>query len=339
MYAYKTTEPAQDIRVWLNIVIVAWRGGGELERAVSGLLEKWPCDSLGSVIITVVDNGGNDEAFGAITTRYSHKTTTAILRVVGDATNLGFAGACNLGALAVGSKYTIVMNSDVYADASDLIQLVRGLEENPKVKVVGPQFIRENGEIWRSCTYSPTIYSLIFAPIFGPAWAGIARSGRFMSDWDHAEQRQVDQVIGALMCFRTSDFSALGGFDEQFFVYYEEVDYCFRVKAGKGQVLYYPASRVIHVGGASSGSDIKRRVFYGLRSRYLYSRKHFGATVGIAVASTSVVAEAVAKPLVSISRGRARLGLSGLRGALKFIRWLLGYAFNPSARASAARSE
>lgn len=96
-----------------------------------------------------------------------------------------------------------------------------------------------------------------------------------MRDFSHASIKEVDQVMGAFFLIRTKLFNQCKGFDERFFVYYEEVDLSKRVSQLGYKSVFLPNSNAFHVGGGASRNVKATRLFYSLRSKYLYTTKHF----------------------------------------------------------------
>ena len=107
----------------------------------------------------------------------------------------------------------------------------------------------------------------------------------FVSEWAHDETREVDQVMGAFFFVRRSVFEALGGFDERFFVYFEDMDFAVRARERGWRSVYLATAQAFHRGQGTTERAVPRRMFYFARSRILYARKHFG-TLG----ATSVIA-------------------------------------------------
>jgi GT2 family glycosyltransferase len=96
-----------------------------------------------------------------------------------------------------------------------------------------------------------------------------------MLEWDHADTRRVDQVIGAFFMIRRSVFEALSGFDERFFVYFEEVDLAFRARQAGWNSVFLADASIYHKGGGTSEAVKDLRLFYSLRSRLQYGHKHY----------------------------------------------------------------
>jgi N-acetylglucosaminyl-diphospho-decaprenol L-rhamnosyltransferase len=103
----------------------------------------------------------------------------------------------------------------------------------------------------------------------------VARLGHYMREWDHGDTRVVDQVIGAYFMVRREVFEQLQGFDERFFVYFEEVDLAMRARTAGWSSVYLAAAQAYHKGGGTSDQIKAHRLFYSWRSRLQFGRKHF----------------------------------------------------------------
>jgi len=148
-----------------------------------------------------------------------------------------------------------------------------------------------------------------------------------MTDWDHVETRQVDQVIGAFFLVRRSVFEELQGFDERFFVYFEEVDFSRRAQQKGWQSFYLADTQAFHAGGGTSGQVKAKRLFYSLRSRTLYSFKHFSLVNAVTVLLATLCAELFSRSLLAIVRGSGA-SIKDVWGAYwMFITWLRVWFF------------
>ena len=117
------------------------------------------------------------------------------------------------------------------------------------------------------------------------------RAGYVMAEWPHDETRIVDHVIGAFYLIRRDAFERLGGFDERFFVYLEDVDLSMRVRAAGGKSMYVTNATAHHAGGGTTRSIAATRLFYSVRSRLQYAAKHLGAPSIAAVWGLSLTVE------------------------------------------------
>lgn len=261
----------------VSIVVVNWNSGVQLRNCVdsiaqygAGLVEK----------TIVVDNGSLDG---------SDASVEGLLNVtlIRTGTNLGFGKACNLGAHKAKSDYLLFLNPDAALYAESLPRALAYMQDpiNVKVGICGVQLLDETGHLSRSCARFPS--SLGFVAHAVGLDRLFPRLGHFMAEWDHAQTREVDHVIGAFFMFRRAVFESLNGFDEHFFVYLEDLDLSYRAHQAGWNSVYLANTRAFHAGGGTSNQVKARRLFYSLRSRLLYAFKHFSwlGAVGVLLAT------------------------------------------------------
>jgi N-acetylglucosaminyl-diphospho-decaprenol L-rhamnosyltransferase len=250
-----------------DIVIVNWNSGHFLEKCVNSIFAGSNEKFVNRII--VIDNNSSDDS--ALFINRLNK-----VELIRNESNNGFAKACNQGFKLCTSRYILLLNPDACLMEDTLKEGVGFLENKKDADIMGCQLIDDNGHISPSCSRFPTPLHIFFdasglskiAPrIFTPATV--------MTDWDHTECRFTDQVMGAFMLIRKSVFEKLGYFDERFFVYYEEVDFCKRLSMINGRTFYNTSVRAIHTGEGTTHKVKDFRLFLSLRSRLLYAKKYF----------------------------------------------------------------
>jgi GT2 family glycosyltransferase len=123
-----------------------------------------------------------------------------------------------------------------------------------------------------------------------------------MAEWDHKQTRPVDHVIGAFFLVRRELFEALEGFDERFFVYLEDLDFSYRAYQSGWRSVYLGDVQAFHAGGGTSNQIKARRLFYSLRSRLLYSFKHFSWIGASAVLIATLLVEPLSRSVLALLR-------------------------------------
>jgi GT2 family glycosyltransferase len=255
----------------LDIIIVNWNTGQQL-RACLGSVSSASRSEFGLNRVVVVDNASNDGSTN--TSRELGLPVTMIYNRI----NRGFAAGCNQGAHASQADYLLFLNPDARLFGDSLSKPLNFMEQpgNEGVGICGIQLIDDRGRISRTCARFPKPTHFLFKmvgldrlfPRFFPS--------HFMTEWDHRESRLVDQVIGAFFLVRRSLFEALRGFDERYFVYWEDLDFSLRARQAGWRSVYLADAQAFHRGGGSSGQVRATRLLYALRSRILYGYKHFG---------------------------------------------------------------
>ena len=144
-----------------------------------------------------------------------------------------------------------------------------------------------------------------------------------MTHWNHQETRVVDQVMGAFFLIRRSLFETLGGFDERFFVYFEEVDLSLRATFAGFHSVYLTDAQVYHVGLGTTKRLSALPLFYSLRSRTQYSRKHFGIAGAAGVVLVSSLIEPLSRVFIALATGSVRLASDTWSAYRMYWRWLV----------------
>jgi GT2 family glycosyltransferase len=241
--------------------------------------------------------------------------------------NLGFGKACNIGASYCNSDFILFLNPDarIYPDTLKNVLIFMSAKENSNIGICGVQLENESGEIARSSSRFPTITGLL------SHCTGLSKLfpslGCPMSEWDHSATKIVDQVIGAFFLVRQHIFVELNGFDEQFFVYFEEVDFSFRAKNHGWLSIYFAGTRAFHVGGGVSQQVKAHRLFYSWRSRLQYACKHFNLAKLIIVLFGTLFIELLSRVTLSaMNRSSASLKETFKAYALLY-EWLFHHQF------------
>jgi len=279
----------------VDIIIVNWNSGAQLARCLRHV-DFARNDGYEIDRIVVIDNASSDCSASDLTNNNYHLT------VWRNAENLGFAAACNQGALGTRADY---LNPDVYLCQDSLRLLVAFLNDprNCKIGICGPKLVDAAGRTQRTCARFPRagdffINSLGLNRAFPVAFRSCA-----MTEWPHEDSRAVDQVIGACFLIRSSVFRQLKGFDERFFVYFEEVDLCLRCKQVGYDVYFLNEAKATHTGGGCSRQIPATRLFYSLRSRLQYARKHFSPISTAILCFGTLFLEPVSRTVLTLVHG------------------------------------
>jgi GT2 family glycosyltransferase len=251
----------------IDIVIVNWNSGLQLYNCINSIFE-FGSPYVDKVI--VVDNGSIDNSIEKIK---CNKSINLILAGV----NLGFARACNMGAQLSSAEFILFLNPDaaLHKDTLRIVMDFMSKERNNTVGICGVKLYDENEVTCTSAAHFPTL-KILTANIFAlnRLMPGFFKPHLIPVD-ELYESKVVDQVIGAFFLIRRFVFDLCKGFDEQFFVYFEEVDLALRAK-NLGYSSYFLANATaFHKGGGCSENVKMARLFYSLRSRIFYAKKNY----------------------------------------------------------------
>lgn len=306
----------------LDIILVNWNSGSQLCDAVSSIC----ADHSGAVSdVFVVDNNSSDNSMEMIKPFIDR--LGCHLHIVYNEENKGFGAACNQGADLGNSEYLLFLNPDAALFVDTLTKALVFMQdpENATVGICGVQLLDQSGHISKSCARFPSALGSVAHAVgldrFFP------RLGHFMAEWDHAQTREVDQVIGAFFLVQRAVFEALGGFDERFFVYFEEVDFSRRASNAGWRSVYLANAQAFHTGGGTSNQVKARRLFYSLRSRLLYAFKHFSWAGAMLVMFATLLIEPFSRTALALLR-RSWSGLKETWAAYGMLwRWLPQWLF------------
>ncbi|HWQ99873.1 MAG TPA: glycosyltransferase [Candidatus Methylomirabilis sp.] len=237
----------------LRIVIVAWNVEQLLDRCLRSL--PGSCSGLDWDCV-VVDNASKD---GSVAVAMDVPN----VRVIANRDNRGFAKACNQGLAGVDARYVLLLNPDTECPPDSLTRLVRAADNRDRAGIVGPKLLNSDGSVQTSIRRFPTFWSQfgIMLKLHNLFPALFLRY--FATDQSLEAEQDVDQVMGSCFLIRREVLEQIGGLDERYFIWFEEVDYCRMAREHGWNVRYIPSVAVTHHGGQSFG-----QVFTRTKQRY-----------------------------------------------------------------------
>jgi GT2 family glycosyltransferase len=228
----------------LSVAIVSYNTRDLLRQCLDSLLAA----TAGlQVEVIVVDNGSTDGS-QAMLAGYCPAVT-----LIENGANLGFAAANNMALAHAAAPVTLLLNSDAFVTTAVVDQALALLRDHPRIGMVGVRLLNQDGTVQAESGTFPTFWEDVRTSL------GFDQLGRRRSTVSKLPGA-VDWVQGACMFVRTEAVGAVGGLDERFFMYSEEVDWCRRFWLAGWEVWYLPDADVVHIGGASSRSDTRRRL-------------------------------------------------------------------------------
>ena len=265
----------------VHVVVVNHNTAGLLRRCLDHLVAT---RSHYPFTVTVVDNGSRDESFQLVRAHYPQ------VRAIRSERNLGFAGGNNLAlrqivaAAPTGAsrehEYVLLVNSDLFVAPETIERLVEFAEGDMTIGVVGPRVERPDGSLDLACRRSfPTPANAFFKLVgLSRRFPGHARLAAYnLTNLDDRALTEVDAVTGACMLVRLVAIDRVGLLDEDFFMYGEDLDWAYRIKAAGWRVFYNPVTRVLHQKGATSARQSGKMIVEFYRAMYLFYRKHYAS--------------------------------------------------------------
>lgn len=261
------SQPERRARDTIAVAIVSYNTREHLRACLASICADAPRE------VIVVDNASSDGSVEMLAASFPQVTLLA------NRANPGYGAAANQAIAGCASPYVLLLNSDTLLRPGALAALSAYLDRSPRAAIVGPRLLNPDGTLQPSCF-----------PFLTPLNALLRESKlselvrrvpllreRYLPTWSHARPRVVPWVLGAALAIRCAAFEAVGGFDESFFMYSEEVDLCYRLRAAGWQVHFAPVTSVVHVGGASTArhrAEMAARVYQSMDHFY---RRHYSA--------------------------------------------------------------
>ncbi|MFC1853845.1 glycosyltransferase family 2 protein [candidate division CSSED10-310 bacterium] len=250
----------------ITIIIVSWN----VKDLLYDCLKSIETTSAGLELeVFVVDNNSSD---GSPLMVQDHFPSVQ-LEVLPE--NIGFAAANNVALRMKTAPFVLLLNPDTRLLPDSIQALLRYLEKNPEMGAVGPQLLNGQGKIDPSCRRFPTLGAAFhqFTVAKYLSLFRVAHRHYMMADFDHLSETSVDQIMGACMLVRKEVLSRVGFLDETFFIYYEEVDWCYRMKKAGYSIGFTPTAKIIHFSDQSTMQVWDKMFFHKVKSLLYYFSK------------------------------------------------------------------
>ena len=284
----RSTHPAR--RPTVEILIVSHNTAELLADCLTSISCNLPSPNFASVSVAVFDNGSTDGSVEVIRSQFPS------VRLLSNEENIGFARANNRLAKSSRADYLLLLNSDTRFKEDAITPLLVVLQNNPSIGVVGPRLIYPSGDPQYSSERFPNLHFEIVRALQGTRVDVITRGriGRMLRRYRRVDEidRRVSHrsefLWATCWLLPAEEVHQHGLFDEHFVTYDEDLDFCWRLRQRGRYVMYLATSEVIHLGGASSTSDIKRRLMFAARQKF-YRRTAGLAAVGVYRASVGAI--------------------------------------------------
>lgn len=248
--------------ILLSIIILNYKTYGLTIACLKSIISKFKKElELGKLEIIVVDNGSRDASVESI--KY-YVSSYKNIRIIENKENLGFAKGMNKASQNAKGKYLLFLNSDTEVLDKGFMEMIKFMDENQKVGILGGKFTNKDGSPQPSVGKFYTLFNLSLMLIGGKRIGFIRESPSVI--------KKIDWVSGGFMMISNDVFKKLGGFDEHFFMYMEDMDICYRAGIKGFDAYFYPKACVVHKGhGSSSRTFAIINIYKGIL--YFY-KKH-----------------------------------------------------------------
>ena len=282
----------------LSIIIVNWNTRDLLAKCLASIFAYPPSSQFE---VWVVDNASSDGSTNIVSQDFPQ------VRLIRNSSNLGFARANNQAIRQATGRYVLLLNPDTKVMPGALPVLVAFMDESPTSGAAGPRLLSPDGKLQISSHPSPTLlrefWRLFHLDNLRPY------SVYAMHAWDLVHPRPVEVLQGACLILRREALDQIGLLDEDYFIYSEEVDLCYRLKKAGWQTYWVPESEVIHFEGQSTRL-VAREMFLQLyKSKLLYFRKHHGSMTALtykAILFSAGIARLLVSPFAWLEHSQRR---------------------------------
>lgn len=269
----------------LGIIIVNWNTCALLQRCLQTVFAS---EGDFTYDVVVVDNASDDGSHQMVAEQFPQA------QLIASNENLGYPAGNNLGLRLLGfhgagqvnddaPRYALLLNPDTELPPDALYNMVKFMDENPRIGVAGPKLILPDGSLDKACRRGFPTPMVSFYHYSGLAklFPNNERFGRYnMTFADIDDTIEIDSVVGAYMQIRKEAIHQVGIMDEIFFMYAEDLDWCYRIKEAGWQIWYYADVTVYHVKRAASRKSPKAQ-FEFWRAMLIFYRKHYRVTTPI----------------------------------------------------------
>ncbi len=271
----------------LGIIIVNWNTIDELEKCLETVFAS---EGDFSYRVVVVDNASTDGSPERVRQNFPQADVLALDE------NLGYPKGNNIGLRHLGyhgkgqvdenaPRYALLLNPDTEVPSDALYQMVQFMDSRPDIGIAGPKLITSDGSLDKACRRgfpTPLVSFFHFAGL-AKLFPKNERFGRYnMTFADPDQELEVDSVVGAYLQIRKDAIADIGLLDEVYFMYAEDIDWCFRVKQAGWKVWYYAPVTVYHIKRAASSKSAKAQ-FEFWRAMLIFYRKHYRKNTPIIV--------------------------------------------------------
>ena len=246
----------------VSVVIVSWNTQDILRNCLKSIY-KQDCDR--SIEVIVIDNASTDGSTEMVKKEFPQ------VSLIENSENRGFAAANNQAIAIAKGRYVLLLNSDTIILDNAIVKILDFADATPEAGIAGCRVLNSDRTLQPTCFMFPSILNMLLSTTY---LYKIFPKSRFfgreqMTWWDRSDTREVDVVTGCFMFVRREAIEQVGLLDEQFFMYGEETDWCYRFKQANWKVMFTPSAEIIHLGGQSS-SQKRSEMILQLRASILY---------------------------------------------------------------------
>lgn len=253
----------------LSILIVSYN---TRELTLGALRSVYRSETNCACEVIVIDNASSDGSVEAIREEFPQ------VKIIENRDNIGFAKANNQGIREASGRYILLLNSDTIIAPDTIETMVSFMDDRPEVGASGCKVVLPDGSLDKACRrgFPTPSASFYYISGFSKLFPNHPKFNQYhLGHLDPDEACEVDCLVGAFMLVRREAIDEVGGLDEQFFMYGEDIDWCYRLKQAGWIIYYYPETTIVHYKGAGKKRRSRKIVYEFHRAMWLFHRKHY----------------------------------------------------------------
>ena len=252
----------------ISVIIVSWNVKTYLYDCLSSVYK----NTGAAFEVLVADNGSSDGSVDMVREKFP------ATRLIANGENLGFAKANNIAIKQSSGRYILFLNPDTLIAPGTLRKMRDFMDLHEDAGGLGCKLLYPDGTLQMSCRHFPSAFTDLMENLYLDWLYPKSRFFNYyrMGSWAHDKAEEVDVVYGACLIVRRKVVNIVGPFDERFFMYYDEVDLCYRIKKAGFRIYFDPSIQITHHCNKSSDQALSAVSRWKCRSKYLFFRKHYG---------------------------------------------------------------
>lgn len=257
----------------LSIIIVNYNTYTLTKQTINSIIKN---EHTFNYEIILVDNASSDDSIEKLQTEFNNISSEGILKVIINKSNLGFSKANNIGIKLASGEYILLLNSDTEIKGDCLEKCICKLEKNRSIGALGCKVVLTDNKLDHACkrgfpTPKASLYYFLQLHKRNSLKYGQYNASHLTED----EVGEVDCLTGAFMLMPANILNKLSGLDEDFFMYGEDIDLCYRIKEAGYKILYYPEAEIIHYKGGSSKKRRTKVIYDFHNAMWIFYKKHY----------------------------------------------------------------
>jgi len=227
--------------------------------------------------IYIVDNASTDNSLEKLQNDFFREKNNGLIKFIASNKNKGFAFANNLAIKQTSAKYILLLNSDTIIEGNCLEECINYMENDMQIGALGCKVVLPDGTLDKACRRSFPDVNVSFYRMTGLShiFPKSKRFGKYnLTYLDENKVYEVDCIMGAFMLVRSTTIDQIGLLDEKFFMYGEDIDWCYRIKLADWKIIYYGNANIIHYKGASSKRETKL-IYEFYKAMHIFYNKHY----------------------------------------------------------------